>query len=130
ADIIHRDLNPGKLLLNANCTLKVCDFGLARSVQTTTAEEAGVMTEYVVSTLKIGDTTAVQACQPAMDDFSDAVGGSTRKIGMHNISVPLGARDISTLIGNHSDTMSRMDIDSTLTERDGRGKQGLLLPFI
>ncbi|KAJ7838879.1 mitogen-activated protein kinase [Mycena leptocephala] len=46
ADIIHRDLNPGNLVLNANCTLKVCDFGLARSVQTTTAEEAGVMTEY------------------------------------------------------------------------------------
>ncbi|KAJ7843155.1 kinase-like domain-containing protein [Mycena leptocephala] len=43
------DLNLGNLLLNVNCTLKVCDFGLVPLVQMTTAEEAGVMTEYVVT---------------------------------------------------------------------------------
>lgn len=30
ADVIHRDLKPRNLLVNSNCDLKICDFGLAR----------------------------------------------------------------------------------------------------
>ncbi|MBA0785238.1 hypothetical protein Gotri_026082 [Gossypium trilobum] len=44
ANVLHRDLKPSNLFLNANCDLKIGDFGLAR-----TTSETDFMTEYVVT---------------------------------------------------------------------------------
>lgn len=46
ADVLHRDLKPSNLLVNANCDLALCDFGLSRGVD---GEADSNLTEYVVT---------------------------------------------------------------------------------
>ncbi|PWN33436.1 Pkinase-domain-containing protein, partial [Meira miltonrushii] len=45
AKIIHRDMKPGNLLVNGDCQLKLCDFGLARAFR----DDSGPLTEYVAT---------------------------------------------------------------------------------
>jgi len=49
ANVLHRDLKPGNLLVNADCELKICDFGLARGFSEDPEQNAGYMTEYVAT---------------------------------------------------------------------------------
>eukprot|EP00644_Phytophthora_capsici_P008489 jgi/Phyca11/506484/fgenesh2_kg.PHYCAscaffold_20_\ len=45
AEVLHRDLKPSNILVNSDCDLKLCDFGLARGIQ---GMDSG-LTEYVVT---------------------------------------------------------------------------------
>ena len=39
--VIHRDLKPANILVNADCSVKLCDYGLSRSI--TGVEETAEM---------------------------------------------------------------------------------------
>jgi serine/threonine protein kinase len=49
ASVVHRDLKPGNLLVNSDCELKICDFGLSRGFDSSPEEGATQMTEYVAT---------------------------------------------------------------------------------
>ena len=48
-NVIHRDLKPRNLLVNSNCDLKICDFGLARCDFSTLSRQTAAMTDYVAT---------------------------------------------------------------------------------
>eukprot|EP00929_Paragymnodinium_shiwhaense_P003976 TRINITY_DN104685_c0_g1_i1.p1 TRINITY_DN104685_c0_g1~~TRINITY_DN104685_c0_g1_i1.p1 ORF type:complete len:402 (+),score=65.12 TRINITY_DN104685_c0_g1_i1:131-1336(+) len=47
ADVVHRDLKPRNLLVNSNCDLKICDYGLARVRYPDDVFATCPMTEYI-----------------------------------------------------------------------------------
>eukprot|EP00656_Telonema_subtile_P028566 TRINITY_DN3107_c0_g1_i6.p1 TRINITY_DN3107_c0_g1~~TRINITY_DN3107_c0_g1_i6.p1 ORF type:complete len:454 (+),score=82.44 TRINITY_DN3107_c0_g1_i6:163-1524(+) len=63
ANVIHRDLKPANILVNSNCDVKICDFGLARAVE---EEELG-KTMYVVTRWYRAPELMIA------DDYSEAV---------------------------------------------------------
>merc|ERR1712190_555249 len=49
--MLHRDIKPSNILLNSGCQVKVCDFGLARSINLCTSDQQTnpVLTDYVAT---------------------------------------------------------------------------------
>ncbi|CAG5132163.1 unnamed protein product [Candidula unifasciata] len=50
-NVIHRDLKPSNILVDSECAVKLCDFGLARSLTQIAMDDAGDpnLTEYVAT---------------------------------------------------------------------------------
>ncbi|GKT27528.1 Kinase, CMGC MAPK [Aduncisulcus paluster] len=50
--VLHRDLKPSNILIDSDCAIKICDFGLARSVSQAFSGDsvpASLMTDYVAT---------------------------------------------------------------------------------
>ncbi|PIN07201.1 Mitogen-activated protein kinase [Handroanthus impetiginosus] len=88
ANVLHRDLKPSNILLNGNCDLKICDFGLARITS-----ENDLMTEDVVTRwYRSPELLLNSACYTAAIDvwsvgciFMEIMGGKPLFPGRDNV---------------------------------------------
>lgn len=51
ANVIHRDIKPGNILMNKFCQIRICDFGLARTLAKSAQVSIGLSPQTVRKTL-------------------------------------------------------------------------------
>lgn len=47
ANVIHRDIKPGNILMNKFCQIRICDFGLARTLPKTAQDSNGLCPQII-----------------------------------------------------------------------------------
>ena len=78
AGVIHRDIKPGNILIYQDCSAKVCDFGLARSIMGTSSPSVQKMLDRI----SLEDDKAGEI---VLDNPEE---GTVAKVGVKDISHP------------------------------------------
>lgn len=76
ANVIHRDLKPRNLLVNSNCDLKICDFGLARVDEPANADRYARLHTLHIHNYHRASTTFHRSCAAGLQtvEMMPAVG--------------------------------------------------------
>jgi len=69
ANVMHRDIKPANILFDADCNIKICDFGLARSLPESLVGKGSnnsKRTRDSIMQMKLLETSGVEACNKAI----------------------------------------------------------------
>jgi mitogen-activated protein kinase 1/3 len=73
SNVLHRDIKPANVLVNEDCTVKLCDFGLARSI-------TGVETTEMILSKKAKEEEAKEIKASSKDEEATITGAGLSKI--------------------------------------------------
>lgn len=74
ANIIHRDIKPGNFLINSSCSVKICDFGLARTMPKKDDSDREIREFRKKYFKKVDRTTNMEEYQSRYAPFKERVG--------------------------------------------------------
>jgi mitogen-activated protein kinase 1/3 len=69
ANVMHRDIKPANILVDQECNIKICDFGLARSLPESLVGKGSGNSKRIrdsIKQLKLLETSGIEACNKAI----------------------------------------------------------------
>ena len=113
AGLIHRDLKPGNILIDSECCVKICDFGLTRSIP----EELEVIQDYYSNGFSDDTTPMTHDGSPDSQDKSPKMTTpnglkETKSIRELGTASPILCSDAESTMEKRYSTAERLSDDS------------------
>lgn len=92
ANVIHRDLKPSNILVNEHCHVKICDFGLARSLPESCVGKGSGNTKRIRDAMLRFNLSSKYTEQNIREQIHQKVQQSKNKIKKRSMSSHVGSR--------------------------------------
>jgi len=123
AGVLHRDIKPGNVLVNKDCSVRICDFGLSRSVVWVPKKAPAITKPKQDEPIDSPSESSSESSdeEPPMKDIAPK---PTKKPGKARMSISAAAtEDVAAFAASQSQSENAMDLsesdpkDRTLTRR-------------